>query len=442
MQEKQNTSVKREPAKTIKKIITCNNKLRMKKIKIGLLSCFLFFATRAHAQTIRNDSTGWEASSSLMLNAPFITGATTALALVAEQQLYCFDLMAEIKMLYGDRIAEQALFINSVDGYVGFTSATVGGIGARIFIMPEIEDFSFMVYGYQGNAYNYFNRKGKQGQLQHFVSTGNTDIHKYQLTDNLTAAPIDRKNIRKTYCDGSAEAMAYKLPDQPTTWYLYGSRYPEKLHVEKYFGAFGVGLIRTREGVYMLMEIQAGNNSSTITHFEKSRTCFNATGFKREETELQNKQRIALDKERDRIERAALSAQRATTCQTERIALVNYDREALRRQEESLANTTHGNIHQDQVTQTAYANMMDPLATVNKSILEVQLDICKATELLRQGSSVSAQRDLACGTARLARLTAIRPQMMALDTQYANQPGRAFAEKSRLLLEEMRLGCN
>ena len=248
--------------------------------------------------------------------------------------------------------------------------------------MPELPDFSFMVFGYKGNAYRYFNRKNKQGVQEHWVSTSNTNTHKYQLTDALVTAPIERKNIRKLFCGGKANAMAYKLPDQPTIWYIYGDRYPEKLHIQKYFGGFGVGVIRAEEGVFMVMEVSTGPNRSTIKNIDQAMACFDATGYKIEEDEFIIKRRLELDRERVRIERHAASAQRARTCQSQRIAIVNFEREELRRQEENLTNVTHGNTFQDSVTQNAYTGMMDPLTTVYIGILESELNICEAQEAL------------------------------------------------------------
>ncbi len=170
--------------------------------------------------------------------------------------------------------------------------------------------------------------------------------------------------------------------------------------------------------------------------------CFNATGYKIEEDEFIISRRLALDKERERVERHAASAQRARTCQSQRMAIVNFEREELRRQEENLTNSSHGNTFQDSVTQKAYAGMMDPLTSVYVGILEAELNICEAQEALNRGTSQSAEQKLACSSSRLARLTVLQQQMRALDTEYASQPGMALGKKSQLLLIEMRNNCN
>jgi hypothetical protein len=406
---------------------------------IFLLLFIISCAYSLHAQPPHRD-TAWGSVTPPLFNTPILREGAVPLTLVPNRQQFCFETMMEVEMTYGGRTVEQGLFLNATDGYIGFTTATVGG-GAINMILPEIPDFNFMVYGYKGSAYRYFNRKNKQGVQEHWVSTGNTDMHKYQISDVLTA-PLARKNIMHSFCNGSARAMAYKVDGQPTMWYLYGDHYPENLHAVKFFGGFGVGILKTREGEFIVMQMQTGNNSSTIKLIEKMRQCFDATGYKLEEDEFITKRRLELDRERDRIERSAISAQNARTCQTERMAIVNFNREELQRQEQNLENTTHGNTYQDLTTQKAYVGMMDPLTTVKSGILEAQLSICNANEAISHGASESAQQKLACSSGQLGRLRSLQTQMEALDRQYDTQPGMAFAKKSQLLLAEMRNSCN
>ena len=413
----------------------------MKKLQTVFLFIALITAYSINAQPARPDTVGWGGIRSRMTAAPILRPGAVPMTLVPDRQRFCFDMTLHVEMVYGGTI-QQGVFLNTTDGYIGFEAGKVDGSEPITLIMPELPDFSFMVFGYKGNAYRYFNRKNKQGVQEHWVSTSNTNTHKYQLTDALVTAPIERKNIRKLFCGGKANAMAYKLPGQPTVWYIYGDRYPEKLHIQKYFGGFGVGVIRAEEGVFMVMEVSTGPNRSTIKNIDQAMACFDATGYKIEEDEFIIKRRLELDRERVRIERHAASAQRARTCQSQRIAIVNFEREELRRQEENLTNVTHGNTFQDSVTQNAYTGMMDPLTTVYIGILESELNICEAQEALNRGSSESAQQRLACSSSRLARLTVLQQQMRALDTQYASQPGMALGKKAQLLLEEMRNSCN
>jgi hypothetical protein len=408
---------------------------------IFLFFIIMFCAGALHAQPPRRD-TAWASASAELMDAPILEPTAVAMTIVPNRQQFCFNTMIEVEMHYGSATVEQGLFMNTTDGYIGFTAATVGGGGAINMILPEIPDFNFMVFGFKGNAYRYFNRKNKQGIQEHWVSTGNTDMHKYQISDVLTSAPLARKNMYRSFCSGSARAMAYKVGDQSTVWYLYGDHYPENLHAVKFFGGFGVGVLKTREGNFVVMQMETGNNSSTIKLIEKMRQCFDPAGYKLEESEFMTSRRLELDRERDKIERNAISAQNARTCQSERMAIVNFNREELRRQEQNLENTTHGNTYQDLTTQKAYVGMMDPLITVKFGILEAGLNICEANEALSRGSSESAQRKLVCSSDRLGRLRALQPQMEALDRQYDTQPGMAMAKKSQLLLAEMRNNCN
>ncbi|WP_462253281.1 hypothetical protein [Ferruginibacter sp.] len=413
----------------------------MKKFQIIFLFFFLLMINSITAQPPEPDTVSWSGIRTRMISAPILRPGAVPMTLLPNRQRFCFDMTLHVEMVYGGTV-QQGVFLNTTDGYIGFEAGKVDGSEPITLIMPELPDFSFMVFGYKGNAYRYFNRKNKQGVQEHWVSTGNTNSHKYQLTDALTVAPIERKNVRKLFCDGKANAMAYKLPDQPTVWYIYGDRYPEKLHIQKFFGGFGVGVVRCEEGVFMIMEMQAGRNRSTIKNIDQAMACFNATDYKIEEDEFIIKRRLELDKERARVERHAASAQRARTCQSQRMAIVNFEREELNRQEENLTNSTHGNTFQDSVTQKAYAGMMDPLTSVYVGILEAELNICEAQEALNRGASESAQQKLACNSSRLARLTVLQQQMRALDTEYASQPGMALGKKAQLLLAEMRISCN
>jgi hypothetical protein len=376
-----------------------------------------------------------------MMDAPILRQRAEPIDLVPVGQSFCFDMTIHVEMVYGQTI-QQGFFLNTTDGYIGFSVAKTDGSAPIDMIMPEIPEFNFMVFGFKGNAYRFYNEKNKQGQQEHWVSSGNTDMHKYQLTDALTGTGVLRRNnAQKSFCDGKALATSYKLPGQQTIWYMYGDRYPPELHVQKFFGGFGVGVVRCTEGVYMLMEMEAGRNRSTIKNISQVMACFNSTGYKIIEDEYRANRRLELTRERERIERHAASAQRATTCRTERTAIVDFERAQLQRQEEDLEKTSQGNTYQSATVQKAYTSMMDPLTMVQASILEMKLSICQSNETLRRGASESAQARLACRTSKLARLTALEQQMRALDRQYATDLNTALGKKSQLMLEEMKNSC-
>jgi hypothetical protein len=409
---------------------------------LRLLFILLIILQVVHAQPPRRDTVGWAGAKRTLINAPILLPGAEAMTLVPNRQRFCFDMMVDVELTYGGRTVEQGTFLNNTDGYLGFTTGTTDGSGPRNIIMPEIADFNFMVFGFKGNAYRYFNRKNKQNVIEHWVSTANTDQHKYQISDALTTAPLARKNILHPFLGGTVQAMAYKIDGQPTTWYLHGDHYPEFLHVLKFFGGFGIGTLRAREGTFIVMQMQTGSNSSTIKSIDYNRVCFDATGYKMQEDEFIAGRRLALDKERIRIDRHMESAQRATTCQSQRIAIVNFEREELRRQELNLDNATHGNTYQDATTQNAYLGMMDPLTTVQISILQTRLSICQAQESLNHGGGNAAQTKLSCNTSALASLLNIEAQMRALDIEYATPVGASLSRKAQLWLREMPRPCN
>lgn len=404
-----------------------------------LFSCFIVDAQPPrHRDTTR---IGFEAGRAECVNAPILRGNGQGVTIVPNRQQFCFDLEIDVELNYGGSSSrETTLFINTTDGYMGYTTPSAGGPITEL--MPEIESFRFTIMSFKlGNIFSYFNRKGKNG-IEHLLTTSNTDAHEYQTNGLLTAAPLQRKSEYRNYCDGKARALAYKRDDGPTVWYMYGDRFPATLQVQKFLGGFGVGVARTDAGVFIIMELSQGRNYTAIKHIEQRRVCFNPTDFKMQEADFYVKRAASLDQEELKINADEEKAQRAPCCIAEHMAEVNYSREQLQVQRQNLQRSQQGNLVQDRGAQKAMTGMMDPMISVETSILSTRTSIC-VTRFYSGTDPNRASLKINCLNQLLADLTQAESQMRAIERQYANNIPLALVQKSRIYMNVVnRGGCN
>lgn len=391
----------------------------------------------------RRDTTGigFEAGRAQAINAPILHGNGQGMTIVPVRQQFCFDLEIDVELNFGGRVSrETTLFINTTDGYYGYTTPSAGGPISDL--MPEVESFRFTVMSFKlGNIFTYYNQKGNHG-IEHLVTTSNTDAHEYQTNGLLTAAPLQRRGEYRNYCDGKARALAYKRSDGPTVWYVYGDRYPATLSVQKFLGGFGVGVARTDAGVFMLMELSMGRNYTAVKHIERRRVCFDPTGFKMLEADFYAKGAARLQQEEQKINEDEEKAGRAECCVTERMAEINFRREQLRTQQENLRRSQQGNLVQDAGAQRAMVGMIDPLISVRGSILSTETSICSTRYYMSRGRSGGGPSRMGCLTELLSSLRSAQTQMEAADRRYTNI-AQAMAEKSRIYYSVARGGsCN
>lgn len=421
----------------------------MKFIFIFLCSIFLVMSLKAqppHRDSTRRDSAAffWPQGSAQLLHAPILQGTSQGINIVPRQQ-YCFDATVEIELFYGGRRSLGCcLFLNTTDGYIGYTTPSVSG--AINMIIPEVESFSFTVINFKmNNVFMYRNQKGKNDQLIHLVSTSNTDSHEYQMTNLLTASPLSRKSERRTYCEGSAEALAYKRTDEPTTWFLYGDRFPATLQAQKFLGAFGVGVVHTDQGNFIVMERTAGANYTVIKRITKERLCFDPSNYKMAEADMYAKRAEQLAAEREKINRDEVSVQNSGVCVSEKMELINMRRAQLQIQEDNLRKSQSGNLLQNRVAQKGTLDMMDPLATVQMGQLQAKIGICTARNDMARFPNHATEDipRIQCLTDQLAALQRAETEMRAAETRYAANMAQALAEKSKIYMRVLsQISCN
>jgi hypothetical protein len=331
------------------------------------------------------------------------------------------------------------MLMNTGMGLVGLLPPSNNGL--INMIMPEIQEFTFSVISLKGNVYRYFNKKGRNSALDHFVSTGNTQTYQYQQTNNQLSDSVAlyRKTESGSYCNGNMTARAYRLQNGGPTWFIYGDRFPEKLHPKKYMGNYGVGYLYTEEGLFIVTELRSDAYQCKVTDIQNSNACLNTSPFVVMEDKFNTNRAADLQQEQENLNRQAV--RRTEGCVAEQTELLNFRREVQRQQEENLRRSKEGNIYQDPHAQKAMLGMMDPLTSVQDGILQVKLNICQTHRSMATASEDALQglaNKMACLNQRMAALQQAEVQMRALDTQYANDLGRAFAEKGRLWAAIMR----
>ncbi|QEC45235.1 hypothetical protein [Pseudobacter ginsenosidimutans] len=403
---------------------------------VVLISLLIAEQGLAQGRRSSRDSIGVIPWRNAIKQAPVLTGRSEPRNIVPHEQPLCFPTEFDLKINIPGKIVEQAMFINANTGVIGYLPPHSDGLVN--FLFPELADFSFWVMGLKGNMYHYSTRKGKNNIIEKWVSTGNTETHQYQMTGShfTGEADLQRKNVTAPYCNGSLTAMAYRFSNAPNmTWYLYGDRFPEKLHPRKFLGNFGVGYLQTDEGLYIITEFRTSSYTCRVTDIQVTNTCLHTTEFKLMENEFIQKQTEAVQKQKQKLERDAAGV--SGNCSNEQSALIGFKQELARKREEALRQAKTGNTYQDVNVQRSLQAMMDPLTTVQEGILSTKLSICRAMH----SNSSKREEKLNCLTNQLSELTQLEVQMKALDARYVNEPGKAYAEKSKLYLQKKPMKC-
>lgn len=383
----------------------------------------------------RRDTASVVAWRAAVRRAPVLTGHSAPRIIVPHEPSLCFNMEFDLKIAMPGKMAEQCMFVNNSTGVIGLLPAREDGLVNMLF--PELADFSFDVMNMTGNMYRYHTNKGKNNAIERWVTTGFSDRNPYLQAAAMFdgSADLQRKGVTQNYCDGRMTAMAYRFSTHPgMTWYLYGDRYPEKLHPRKFLGIMGVGYLKTDEGLYIVTEFRSEGYSCHVSNIEATNTCLQTETFVPREEEYSRQANINIQKEKEKLDRAGLGG----TCAGERAMLIDFKKEQQRKRELALAQAREGNIYQQNSNaQRNMAGMMDPLTVVQEDILAAKLEICKA----ENSTSARTRERIGCLNSQLSALMRIETELRALDAANANQPGRAFAEKSKHYLHNKPRGC-
>jgi hypothetical protein len=420
------------------------NFIEMKSTYLFLLLFSLFFQSKA--QPPRRDTTRrdtvlggiyWTPWHQRVTSAPILLTPTNA-KMVEPNQKICFDKKMFVKANTGSRVLDMYIFINTEDGYVGILNGRENTLGNGDLKVDD-EKFRFMLYTKKGNVFTYFNRK-KKNIINHYVTTGNSEVHLTQMGFTSGTDVINKKTIRNIYCDNKFKTWSYKADgDNAPVLHVFGRTYPNKLICKDFIGYSGVGFLQTDAGTYISCEMEKGSFFTEMRTFEDLAVCFDASLFKHQEEEMYTKIQQGINNERGR------EVSMGGDCAAQKTILNNYKREMLNKKERDLAAAQNGNVYQNQNTQKAYAGLMDPIDGLQESIYDFDVKICKAQKRLESQSGSSAQKTqekIACYNRQKSQLMIAKSQMQAADIRYANSPGQAFAEKTRIMSRAMQGGCN
>jgi hypothetical protein len=373
----------------------------------------------------------WKAE---IVRIPVLTGGSQARIIVPNREPFCFDKVVDLKLTINGHSMEQTMYLDTRGGLAGMLPPNKGAPVRDI--MADQPKFSFSIMGLKGNIYNYKNSVGKHDVIEHQVFTGNTQDHQYQFASPAGSnLALSRKSETRTFCDGKLTAEAYRLDGSPNTWYVYGSRYLEKIHPipGKYLGNFGVGYFVTEEGVYLILGRTMGAIDCRILSMDNVRKCFDPTPFQIMEDKFQAKGQADLQEERAKIDRDASKV--SGNCAAEKTALLDYRREMAQQHEEALRKSKEGNTYQDPAAQKAMISLMDPLISVREGILSAKVNLCNAHDAAVTAGSPSTQaaiqQKISCLNRQLATLQDLETRMQAMDRQYTNI-AQASAEKGKL----------
>ncbi len=378
-----------------------------------------------------------------LLNPPAFHRPESELIHIMPRQRFCFNVVMDVELNFGGSSTRYAgLFINTTEGYIGFTRPRPAEADNVLF--PEIEDFNFTVISYKlGKIYMYHNQKASGDEpIQHLVSTQNTEAHDYAPGNLLTSGPLYNKQQTHHFCDGQLRATLYKQEDLPTTWYLYNKDFehrhsmPTGLQVQKYIGGWGIGLVQTSKGKFIIMQRTSGNMQVTIKHIQPTVQCFDPSQFKLMEQEFYQKTTDETNEEEAKINRDEGRIGDMDCCQAEARAIINFRRENVRLQRENNRVAQSGNLMQDRAAQKAMLSAMDPSRVVEGDILTLKENICMA--------NCKGQTDkVACLRNSLSIMQAAKAQMEQLDGMHYNAV-ELIARKSRILMDAHQRagGCN
>lgn len=380
---------------------------------------------------------------SQILQAPVVTGQTTAINILPNQQPFCFDKQIAVKLAIPGSVVQQCLYLDTKGGLIGHLKPKTTGTGL-CDIKPDDPDFSFFIYGLKGNTYQYRNVEKKGGGLEHLVTTSNSQTYLYEppASTNNSPAVLQLKNESRMYCNDKIKAKAYKYDGGNKIWFLFGQEFPPTLVWNKYIGNFGVGYLFTDKGLYIAMEFTYGKTSYKITSIEDVNTCFNPAAFQIMEDKFVTKRTEELTKERNKltIEQSKLSS---GNCVTERTALYDYKMEILSKQELNLQNSQNGNALQNAQTQNSIIGMFDPLMLIHQGILETKVSVCKAMiNATQHPGDIDAQDKITCLNNYVVVLQGYETRMHDVELLYSNNLTKAYLEKSKLYSEALSLSCH
>ena len=330
---------------------------------------------------------------------------------------------------------------------MAYTPIKVGSNPGVCDIKPATPDFVLNVISLKGNIYKYLNVKKPSG-IEKWLMTGNSNTYLYNFASTQENQFLFKKDESREYLNGKVKAWAYKYENRNESWFLFGKNLPDKLIMQplKYVGNFAVGYQYTQEGVFIIMQVEGEGYNAVVKEITDTYICFDPASYKKFESEIFDKQMLAIEREKRKLDQDESRAS-TSSCPAEELKKIHYEREALQRREQAARKSTEQNIYQNTTTQKASAD-----ATINYNdqvqilIYDLEAKICRADGQLSKMESGSSsyqralQRRNCLNESRNMQLEALR-EMQRIDVQYINKPGEAFGRKAQVLMKNIR-SCN
>ena len=421
------------------------------KYLLSLILLLIVVSVVAQPDTTRRD-TSWSGSPHRayrlsILDADVLEGRAMPVTITPTGERICFDKIFKIKTETGIGPAEGCLFINTEKGLMANTPIKRGSAGVCDINIAK-PDFSLVLLGLKGNTYNYFNVK-KQDRIEHWMSTGNSENYQYQFISSADNVPLNRRAESKLFFGGRVKAWAYKADGRPETWWLFGKTEPEQLVMtpKKFLGSYAVGYQYTDKGLFIILQITSATYNAEVMEIQDMDICFDPSSFKIYENENYTKQMVAIARGRQKL-RIEESKIKSDDCPGQQQRSINFQNEALNRRQENLERSRQGNVQQSIPTQQAQAqNIINYEDAIQSSIYETELKICRAQKKLGEmseqtpASSRQKQQDkITCLNRQLAAQIDTQQQIQRVSRQFPNDPGRQYAEKTKLFMRGL-VGC-
>ncbi|RXK58724.1 hypothetical protein ESA94_15145 [Lacibacter luteus] len=402
-------------------------------------------AVTTHAQPPLRDTTFGSGPHAAYLRsvvrADVLEGRTIPETITPTGQKICFDKLMKVKSVTGRGSGVTCVYLDTRTGIIGYTPLKPG-IDAACDIKQEDPNFVFSVIGLKGNVYNYRNNK-KKNVIEHWVQTSNSATYQYEFISTGGNAPLRKKAERRDYCDGKIKAQLYKVDGKPTEWYLFGKQLPNEVLMQpkKFLGSMAVGYQYSDKGLFIIMQMVGTGIDSKILSLEEVNVCFDPSPFKIFEDEQEQKMRQNIQRQREKIAREEGKSEQYPSCQSKKASWLNYQKQALTRQEENMQQARTGNAMQDVRTQQAQTDLMSYDDAIQILIAETELKLCRAEQRMSQQPSEANQKKITCLQQSLAQQKQVQQRMQTINTQYRNEPGKQYGEKAKAMMGAMR-PCN
>jgi hypothetical protein len=404
------------------------------------------------AQPRSRDSSGSiDLNPQQLLNAPSLLNESALINLNPTAQKICFDKIFKVKQATSRGPAETCLYINTETGIMAYSPLKPGSTGV-CEIKRDLPDFALNLISLKGNTFQYFNRK-KKDMLERHVVTNNSQQFHYQFTGSGPTVQLRRKRETKTYCDGKLTAVAYRVDGRPETWYLFGKTFPESITMtpKKYLGNFGVGYQHSDKGTFIIMELESPGMGAKILEIRDQDACFDPAGYVVFEEQMVSKVNSSIQRKREKLRKEFENIRDDDQCAQLRRTSIQFEQQALDRQEQSLQQSVQGNLNQNERTQQARSD-----ATINfddmaqQAINDTRLRICQTENRLSRASDSRNQLDqesrqrlqekLACLQQTLHKQQAVQTEYNRINTQIS-QPAQRHMEKMRKM-GELMINCD